>query len=89
MHRRFLASIQSSFNWGSAATSTELARGQAWLEAVRTSVYVEGNGAYQNYIDPTQPNWPTAYYGANLPRLTQVKRAIDPDGVFHFAQSIP
>jgi len=48
------------------------------------------NGAaYQNYIDPHLDNWQQAYYGANLPRLQQIKANYDPGDLFHFTQSIP
>ena len=50
--------------------------------------YMDGS-AYQNYIDPALPDWAHAYYGANLARLMQVKKAWDPDNTFRFAQSIP
>jgi hypothetical protein len=50
--------------------------------------YVSGF-AYQNYIDAGLPDWQHAYYGANLPRLVGVKKAIDPTDLFHFAQSVP
>jgi len=89
VHRRYLASIQSSFNWTAATPASELTAGAAWLEHVRATVYDPSTGAYQNYIDPTLPDFATAYYGENLPRLSAVKRAIDPDGVFRFAQSVP
>jgi FAD/FMN-containing dehydrogenase len=46
-------------------------------------------GSYQNYIDPTLSDWQQAYYGSNLARLKTVKQSYDPDGIFHFAQSIP
>ncbi|KAG0012220.1 hypothetical protein BGZ82_002681, partial [Podila clonocystis] len=44
---------------------------------------------YQNYIDMEIPNWQDAYYGSALPRLKQIKRAIDPGNTFRFPQSIP
>ena len=89
VHRRSLCSIQSSFNWGSAASTAQLHAGTAWLAHVRQAVYDPATGAYQNYIDPTLPDWLVAYYGTNLPRLQAIKRAVDPTRVFDFAQAIP
>jgi FAD/FMN-containing dehydrogenase len=89
VHRRFLASIQSSYNWTALTPASQIAAGARWLEHVRATVYDPANGAYQNYIDPALPDWSTAYYGENLPRLERIKHAVDPDDVFTFAQSVP
>ncbi len=61
-----------------------------WCENIYEAMrpYVKG-GAYVNIPDRTLADWPSAYYGDNLRRLVEVKRAYDPDDVFHFAQSIP
>jgi FAD/FMN-containing dehydrogenase len=62
----------------------------AWLAGFYAAVHpYAGGGAYQNYIDPDLADWPVAYYGANLSRLMDVKRAYDPDGLFRFAQGVP
>ena len=50
--------------------------------------YMSG-GAYVNYCDLDLADYATAYWGANLPRLKQIKGAFDPSNVFRHAQSVP
>ncbi len=90
VHRNAIACAQYSVTYGSANPSQSLVTGaESWLDHTQTSFAPYAQGSYQNYIDPTLPNWAQAYYGTNLPRLMQVKKAYDPSNVFHFAQSIP
>ena len=65
------------------------AAGLSWIRGVYRAMrpFVSGF-AYQNYIDPDLTSWPHAYYGANLPRLVDVKTTYDPDEVFRFRQGI-
>ena len=89
MHRDALACAQWSFFWGTGAPHSVTAAGSSWLASTGRSLAPYIHGAYQNYIDPTLTDWARAYYGANLPRLVKVKRRVDADDFFHFAQSIP
>ncbi len=89
-HRGAAASAQYGVPFTPADSAVTLAQGQVWLDQWYASLRPYANGqAYQNYIDPRLDNWAQAYYGANLPRLQQVKRSWDPDDVWRFAQSIP
>ncbi|MEO9180616.1 MAG: FAD-binding oxidoreductase [Acidimicrobiales bacterium] len=89
VHREKLACIQATYSWSSATSTSEIAAGEAWLSYLGASIFDPSTGAYQNYIDPTLSDWGAAYYGANLPRLSSVKRTYDPNNLFDFAQSIP
>ncbi|HVX20113.1 MAG TPA: FAD-binding oxidoreductase [Acidimicrobiales bacterium] len=89
VHRDALAGVQYSVTWPTGSPSSVPSTAASWLAGAQTALAPYVSGAYQNYIDPTQPDWLTAYYGSNLSRLVQVKQAVDPDDVFHFAQSIP
>jgi hypothetical protein len=82
VHRRALASVQYFAVGASSA--------RAWVESARAALAPAMDGeAYVNYADPLLPNALHAYYGANLPRLVQVKRRYDPHHLFRTPQGIP
>ncbi|MGH8981089.1 MAG: FAD-binding oxidoreductase [Acidimicrobiales bacterium] len=89
VHRDALACAQWSFSSEPWAPQSVVAAGNAWLASTGRALSPYVHGAYQNYIDPTLADWAEAYYGANLPRLVRVKRRVDPDDFFQFAQSVP
>ncbi|KFY18438.1 hypothetical protein V493_08617 [Pseudogymnoascus sp. VKM F-4281 (FW-2241)] len=49
---------------------------------------VEDLGRYPGYVDPELPNGPQQYWRTNLPRLEQIKAAVDPGDVFHNPQTV-
>ncbi|OBT68130.1 hypothetical protein VE03_01441 [Pseudogymnoascus sp. 23342-1-I1] len=49
---------------------------------------VEDLGRYAGYVDPELPNGPQQYWRTNLPRLEQIKVAVDPSDVFYNPQSV-
>ena len=90
VHRsaRFLAQSFSTLPTDASASVT--AGNQRWLQTFWHAMRPWAIGeAYQNYIDPNLRDWQRAYHGANFDRLVEIKKAVDPDDVFHFAQSVP
>ncbi len=90
VHRNELFCGQYQIYWDAEASEATVAKAKAWLNESYADLSPYNSGfAYQNYIDRNLADWQHAYYGENLPRLRQVKRQVDPDNLFRFAQSIP
>jgi FAD/FMN-containing dehydrogenase len=88
VHRDALFSLQYLAYFGGSREAARAAR--AWANGVWRTLRPSASGqAYQNYIDPQLRGWQRAYYGANLERLREIKRQVDPDFRFRFRQAIP
>jgi FAD/FMN-containing dehydrogenase len=90
VHRGTLFDAQYTASWGETPGNGPLARNQHSLASIHNSVRSYASGqAYQNYADDTLHNPQQAYYGANLPRLIEIRRTYDPKGVFTQPQGVP
>jgi hypothetical protein len=88
-HRDASFIFQAKAIWHDASQAAANTQWAAELGAALQPFVADSAGAaYVNYIDPEQPNWAHAYYGANLPRLQRVKQQWDPANLFRFAQGI-
>ncbi len=87
--RSALADIQYTATWP-YAKAHDPTRYDRFVRRERTALLpFVGSSAYVNYADPTLADYATAYWGSNLARLQQVKRAYDPHDVFSFPQAVP
>ncbi|MFV0305519.1 MAG: FAD-binding protein [Moheibacter sp.] len=85
-HRKYdyLSELQSY--WESPSQEKKLLSG---FEEIQTIFHEAGiSTQYRNYPDINFQNWETAYYGSNYKRLQKIKTELDPDDLFHYAQSI-
>ncbi|MEU9104309.1 FAD-binding oxidoreductase [Streptomyces xanthophaeus] len=88
-HRDGAFLAQYLVHWPESAPDSEVARHQGWLDGLWRDLRPWAGGrAYQNYADPKLTGWREAYYGPNLPRLEEVRRAYDPDRIFRFPQAV-
>ena len=86
VHRDPLFYVSIVSQW---VTEAETEANLAWTDELAAAMrpYLTGE-VYQNYADEDLADWPAAYYGANYPRLQQVKARYDADDFFHHGQSI-
>jgi FAD/FMN-containing dehydrogenase len=63
-----------------ATAGARRSRVQAAMTALRAAA--PDTGAYVNECDYFQPDWQRAFWGRNHPRLADIKRRYDPDGLF-------
>lgn len=88
-HREELFLIEHAVSVDPGTPSADVAGARAWLAGSWAAAHPYGSGrVYPNFPDPDLEDWPEAYHGGNYDRLLRVKRAYDPDGWFHFPQSI-
>lgn len=90
VHRNALYSAQFISWWKSTTPPATVDRHLAWIRGFYAEARPHfGNGCYANYCDEDLVDWPTAYWGANLPALQQVKATYDPDGFFRGKHTVP
>ena len=89
VHRDAVWAMAYSASWTRQDTRRTIRRNLDWINGFHDDLgpFLSGQ-AYQNFMDRTQRDWRTAYYGDAYRRLRTIKQAVDPDGVFTFPQAI-
>lgn len=80
----YLGELQTYYEKGTqTATAEQIVRE---IQGMLTKGGIKAH--YRNYPDVEIPNWETAYYGKNYPRLQALKRQFDPDNLIRHPQSV-
>lgn len=89
VHRDTLFLLSMDTAWADDDPSELVDANLRWLDDLYEAMApYASSSSYQNFSDPSLEDWPRAYYGANYPRLAEIKRRYDPDNFFRFEQSI-
>lgn len=89
VHRRSQWLFSTSFTYEAEDGRRAVAAARDWLDETYEAMLPHcGKGAFQNFPDPALRDWAEQYYGVNYARLSEIKKAVDPDNVFRFGQSI-
>ncbi len=86
--------IYQFYSYGFPGNDNQQGQQDVWnafdelVETAKSSKSDADWGAYVNYVDARQENWPQAYYGGGLDRLKSLKQQWDPETIFYFPQSL-
>ena len=90
IHRGYTMLSSIELEWTEKDDAATIARNKTWMNNFHREMEpFTSSHCYQNFIDPSQEGYLYAYYGANLPRLQEVKRKYDPQNIMKYPQSIP
>ena len=90
IHRGYTMLSSIELEWTEKDDAATIARNKNWMNTFHQEMEpFTSSHCYQNFIDPSQEGYLDAYYGANLPRLQEVKRKYDPQNIMKYPQSIP
>lgn len=90
VHRDSLFLLQHEVVVDPDVSTAKREAAQRWLTRSWELVHPWGSGGvYPNFPDSDLENWAHAYHGTNLDHLVHLKARYDPDGFFHFLQSLP
>jgi FAD/FMN-containing dehydrogenase len=91
-HRNALFYAEPGAAWGvrggPAADEQQTAACLSWMADFSEALQPFASGAYVNVPNAGMADWETAYWGANVGRLRNVKGRYDPCGVFNFEQGL-
>ena len=90
VHRNATCMLRAGADWDLGVPLADQMALNDWIDGAYEFLRrVATASSYMNWPNERITDWPQAYYGANLPRLMDVKKHYDPRNVFSSAQSIP
>ncbi|KAF7289457.1 Reticuline oxidase [Mycena chlorophos] len=88
-HRGALYYLQSYALGLTGLSNTSMAFVEGISSTIQAALPGQNLGAYPGYVDPLLTDGPSEYWTTNLPKLKEIKKAIDPNDLFHNPQSVP
>lgn len=89
--RDALVQLQLITNWDSEAPWADMEAAQAKMTnefMPKIEAITPGSGSYMNEANFQQPNWQDTFFGANYPKLKNIKKKYDPKDMFYNLKTV-